>query len=183
MTSRAALRGWMTRPPRTVGQRVEPVLECGDYPEVAAAATQRPEQLSVLVAVARRNWPSAVTTSAARRLSQVSPCLRTSQPTPPPSVSPAIPVSPTTPPVVASPKACVSWSNSCHRTPGCAQAVRADRVDPDPLHRRQVNHQPAVAHGGARDVMTAAPYRQQQLVRRGEANRFEPHRRRPHSGR
>src|SRR5215203_4503752 len=41
-----------------------------------------------------------------------------SQPKPPPSVRPA-------PPVVASPNACVSRSNSDHRSPGSARAVCA----------------------------------------------------------
>src|SRR5664280_3548374 len=43
-------------------------------------------------ALAVQNVPSAVITSAEIRLSQARPCLRTSQPTPPPRVSPAIPV-------------------------------------------------------------------------------------------
>ena len=41
---------------------------------------------------ARSSVPSAVTTSAATRLSIVRPCLRISQPMPPPRVSPATPV-------------------------------------------------------------------------------------------
>jgi hypothetical protein len=44
------------------------------------------------VSLARRNSPSAVTMSAARRLSTVKPNLRVSHPKPPPSVSPATPV-------------------------------------------------------------------------------------------
>jgi hypothetical protein len=43
------------------------------------------------------NRPSAVTTSTEIRLSELSPCLRRSQPSPPPSVRPAIPVAVTTP--------------------------------------------------------------------------------------
>ena len=68
--------------------------------------------------------PSAVTTSAASRLSQVRPTLRISQPMPPPSVNPAIPVVDTSPPVTASPNACVSWSKSAHVQPPSATAVR-----------------------------------------------------------
>src|SRR6185436_10275206 len=44
------------------------------------------------VALARTISPAAVTTSAEIRLSTVSPCLRLSQPNPPPSVSPPMPV-------------------------------------------------------------------------------------------
>ena len=49
------------------------------------------------------NSPSAVTTSAERRLSTVAPCFRISQPMPPPSVRPAMPVWVTIPPTVARP--------------------------------------------------------------------------------
>src|SRR6266568_7578341 len=58
--------------------------------------------------LALRKRPSAVTTSADKRLSHVRPCFPRSQPIPPPSVSPAIPVDETIPPGVASPCACVS---------------------------------------------------------------------------
>ena len=50
-----------------------------------------------------RTWPSAVTSSAASRLSMVSPCLRTRNPTPPPRVSPPIPTEAVSPNPVASP--------------------------------------------------------------------------------
>src|SRR5450755_2476565 len=69
--------------------------------------------------------PSAVTTSAARRLSQARPYLRISQPMPPPSVNPATPVEETRPPVVASPCACVSWSTSAQTAPPPTVARRA----------------------------------------------------------
>ncbi len=68
--------------------------------------------------------PPAVTTSAASRLSQVSPQVRLSQPTPPPRVSPAMPVSDTSPPVTASPCSCVAWSSSRQITPAPAVATR-----------------------------------------------------------
>ena len=54
-------------------------------------------------ALAVTTSPSAVTTSNDRTLSQVSPYLRASQPTPPPKVSPAIPVLETTPAGTARP--------------------------------------------------------------------------------
>ena len=68
--------------------------------------------------------PSAVTTSAASRLSTTSPCLRMRKPMPPPRVTPATPVWLTMPPVVARPWACVSWSTSPHSAPPCTRAVR-----------------------------------------------------------
>ena len=77
------------------------------------------------VALAVMISPLAVTTSTESRLSQAVPCLRASQPMPPPSVSPAMPVVATNPPVVASPNSCVSRSNSPQVTPGRARAVPA----------------------------------------------------------
>ncbi len=56
------------------------------------------------VSLARTSFPDAVTTSAERRLSTVSPCFRLSQPNPPPSVSPATPVVELIPVGVARPK-------------------------------------------------------------------------------
>ena len=55
------------------------------------------------VALAVTTFPAAVTTSKDSTLSQVSPCLRTSHPTPPPSVRPAIPVFDTIPAGTARP--------------------------------------------------------------------------------
>ena len=83
--------------------RVQPVLERGDDAEVAAAAADAPEQVGVLSSLAVTSSPSAVTRSTESRLSTVAPCLRMSQPMPPPSVRPAIPVWVTIPPTVASP--------------------------------------------------------------------------------
>ena len=69
--------------------------------------------------------PSAVTTSAATRLSHARPCRRINQPMPPPRVKPPIPVDDTRPPVVASPYACVSWSTSAQTAPPPTVARRA----------------------------------------------------------
>ena len=66
--------------------------------------------------------PSAQTTVAARRLSTVSPYLRRTQPSPPPSVRPPTPVSETTPPGTTRPNACVSRSTSAHTAPPCTEA-------------------------------------------------------------
>ena len=55
----------------------------------------------------------------------VRPCLRTSQPTPPPSVSPAMPTEPVSPNGVAKPWAAAASVNSIAVRPGCAQAIRA----------------------------------------------------------
>ena len=68
-------------------------------------------------AAARRIRPSAVTTSAARRLSMVSPNRRISRPTPPPRVSPATPVCEITPAGTTSPCRWVAWSRSRSSAP------------------------------------------------------------------
>ena len=53
--------------------RVAAERERGDNPEVAAASSQRPEQVRMRSALAVTKRPSASTTSADRRLSSVSP--------------------------------------------------------------------------------------------------------------
>src|ERR1700756_2322201 len=74
--------------------------------------------------LAVKSLPSAVTSSADSRLSQLRPCLPCSQPRPPPNVNPAIPVVETTPPVLAKQKACVSRLYSPQVRPASARAVR-----------------------------------------------------------
>jgi hypothetical protein len=71
---------------------------------------------------ARTTWPSALTSSAEMRLSQLRPCLRTKCPIPPPSVNPPSPVDETSPPVVAKPKSWVSRSSCFQVVPPCALA-------------------------------------------------------------
>ena len=68
--------------------------------------------------------PSAVTTSAASRSSTVRPCLRTRNPTPPPSVMPPIPTEPVSPNPVARPCAPAAAVYSAAVRPVSAQAVR-----------------------------------------------------------
>ncbi len=75
--------------------------------------------------LARTTRPSAVTISAASRLCDVKPYIRSSQPLPAPSVRPAMPVVVMRPPVVASPCACVAASNSPQVTPAWARTTRA----------------------------------------------------------
>src|SRR5215217_3126245 len=77
------------------------------------------------VADARTRSPSAVISSAASRLSHASPCLRSSQPEPPPIVRPATPVVETRPPVVARPCSCVARSTCAHVAPPPTRAIRA----------------------------------------------------------
>ena len=104
--------------------RVQVVLEGGDDAEVAAAAAQTPQQLRVVLGVTRIRQPSAVTRSAARRLSTVSPYERIRWPKPPLRVTPPMPVWLIDPPVVARPNRWVARSSSPQVIPPAARAVR-----------------------------------------------------------
>ena len=114
--------------------RVQGELELRDDAEVAAAAAQAPEQVGVLALAGVHEAPVGGDHVGATRLSQARPCLRISQPIPPPSVKPATPVVDTSPPVVASACACVSWSTSPQTAPGptyarCAfGSTRTERI-------------------------------------------------------
>ena len=98
-----------------------------------------------------RTRPSAVTTSAPTRLSEERPARRVSQPRPPPRVRPATPVWLMKPPGTASPCSCVAASSSAHVVPPPQRRAPRARVDGDRLHRRQVDHQPAVGECEAGD--------------------------------
>ena len=101
--------------------------------------------------------PSAVTTSAAMRLSHTNPNLRSSQPLPLPSARPAMPVVETRPPVTARPCSCVAASNSPHVS---AALGARDCVDRD--RRRSASCRagrrttPASHDRGAGDAVTTA---------------------------
>ena len=75
--------------------------------------------------LARRICPSAVTTSAETKLSMLRPCLRVSQPIPPPRVSPPTPVWPIKPTGVASPCSCVAAIMSANSVPPPTRTRRA----------------------------------------------------------
>ena len=66
---------------------VKPVFESSDDPEFPPPPRMPQNRSAFSVSLARSTRPSAVTISAAIRLSQVSPYLRPSLPKPPPSVS------------------------------------------------------------------------------------------------
>ena len=54
------------------------------------------------------------------------------------------------------------------RRPAFGPDRAADGIDPDPPHRRQVDHQPSVTGPEPGDVVPAAAHRQQQVVVGGE---------------
>src|SRR5262249_16101514 len=81
----------------------------------------------------RRSLPSAVTSSAARRLSMVRQYLRTRYPTPPPSVIPPIPTEPVSPNPSTRFSSQTAFENSPAVRPVSAQAVRLSRTISSPF--------------------------------------------------
>ena len=125
---RRAARAVLDRPERRpadhVRDRMSAERELGHDAEVAAAAAQRPEQVGVLVGARGHSWPSASTTSAASRLSIVSPYARSG------ARSAAEGQSPDAgrrddPHGTASPCTCVAASTSAHVAPPPTRTVRA----------------------------------------------------------
>jgi hypothetical protein len=122
------------------------------------------------VALACNTSPVAVTTSTARRLSTAMPCLPMSHPRPPPSVSPPTPVLEMMPPVLAR---TVELGLAVVVAPGRAtlgaRPARA-RVDVHRTHGGQVDHEAAVAHRVAGDIVSAAPDGQLEAALAAEAH-------------
>ena len=123
------------------------------------------------VAEARTRSPSAVTSSAASRLSQARPCLRSSQPEPPPSVRPATPVLDTRPPVVASPCSWVARSTCAHVAPPPIAGDAPLRVDLDEVDPAHVEHD-ALAQRAAGDGVAAGAHGDLEALRGGEGERL-----------
>ena len=117
--------------------------------------------------------PSAVTTRHERRLSRASPCLRMSQPIPPPSVRPPIPVWLTTPPVTASPNSWVARSTWPCRQPPSSPDRTVYRINASRCHDRQVDQQAVVDDSVSGDPVPAATDRGEQVRLAREADRLD----------
>ena len=128
-------------------ERPHAEAEPGGDAEVAAAAADRPEQVGVVSASVRTSSPSAVTTSAASRLSIVRPCARTRNPMPPPSVMPPIPTEPVSPNPVATPRSPAIDGVVARRQAGLGPGGPLVGVDLQRGHVAQVEHDPAVDRG------------------------------------
>src|SRR6516164_7512645 len=102
----------MTKPPRTVLTGWTRNSNEVTTPKLPPPPRSAQNKSSFSLALATRGFPSAVTISNERTLSQVRPYFLTSQPTPPPSASPPMPVLDITPAGTAKPKTWVSRSTS-----------------------------------------------------------------------
>ena len=104
-------------------------------------------------------------------LSTARPCLRSSQPEPPPSASPATPVLDTRPPTVASPCSWVAASTS----PQVSAAAHADdpplRVDDQLAQAADVDDEAVLDERGAGDRVAAAADRDAHAARPRERER------------
>ena len=98
----------MTKPPRTVLTGWTRNSNEVTTPKLPPPPRRAQNKSPFSLALATRGFPSAITISNERTLSQVRPYFLTSQPTPPPSASPPMPVLDITPAGTANPKTCVS---------------------------------------------------------------------------
>ena len=113
----------------------------------------------------------------------VRPCRRVSQPKPPPSVRPATPVVELMPSGVGQAMR-LRFAIDIGQQRAGADTRRALRgVDGDRAHARQVDHQAAVGHCVAGDVMAATAHAQQHAMRRPRSARRPAHRSPSGSGR
>src|SRR5262245_32934023 len=148
--------------------RVEAELERGDDAEIAAAASQRPEQVGVLVL--GRPQPRAVGRHDVdgKQIVDCEPVLAHQ-------------------PADAAAESEAGDSGVAHDSAGGGQTVRlrlavdvapqrtalhpgpaAGGIDPHRSHRREVDDDAIVANGGARHVVASAPYGDLQIVLAGE---------------
>jgi hypothetical protein len=81
-----------------------------------------------------------------------------------------MPVVETTPPVLARPKACVSRLYSPQVGARLSTGSALTWIDPQPLHRRKVNHLATFANRVSRDVVTAPTDGHKQVVVAGEVH-------------
>ena len=133
--------------------------------------------------LARTTSPAGVTSSAATRLSQVSPYCAVRWPIPPPRVRPVTPVEPTTPPGVTRPCAWVAASKSSQVAPPSEVGDARLGIDLDVPHPREVDHEAVVDRAVSGRVVASAADRDLQAVRLGEGEGRSPRRRRRRSGR
>ena len=104
-------------------------------------------------------------------MSQASPNCRASQPIPPPRVRPPTPVCETLPAVVARPYSLRRAVQFAQQRAALDPGEPLVGIDADRVHRRQVDHQPAVGNGVPGDVVTAAADPDLQVAAAAEPDR------------
>ena len=144
---------------------------CVTIPKLPPPPRSPQSRSAFSVSLAWTSRPSAVTTSAPTRLSQARPCLRISQPMPPPSVKPPTPVDGDE---AAGRGEAVRLRLVVDVGPdGAAADGRAARlgVDAHAVHRPEVDHDAVVARREAGDAVAAAAHGDRQVVAAREADR------------
>jgi hypothetical protein len=152
---------------------VQPVLKGGDHPEVAPTTPQPPEQLGLGVGVHPQPVPvgghqvhrQQVVHGQAMLAHQVAQPTTQSQPTDPGVAD--------DPGRDGQPEPLGGPVQLAQQDAAGGPGDAGRRVDPDRLHQRQVDHQPAVHHRVPGHGMAAAPHRHRQVVFAGEADRLE----------
>jgi hypothetical protein len=163
--------------------RVQPELERGDHAEVAAAAPDGPEQVRVFAFACRQELALGGNDVGGQKVVTGKP-VRAQEP------------------AQTAAERQAGHAGMGNRAPGGRQPERLrflierapqqarfgarrppGRVHPNPLHRRQIDHQAAVTHGVSGDVVPAATDRHQQIVRPGELDRSRQRRPLPDNAR
>jgi hypothetical protein len=114
--------------------------------------------------LARTTSPSAVTTSADRRLSIVRPNRRISRPTPPPNVGPPTPVCETTPEGTHQPVFLCCLIDLSEQRSSADLHAPALRIGAHRVQVSQVEHQPVIAGAIARHAVASPSHGHREIV-------------------
>ena len=139
----SGVAGSRSMPPTTEGTSCSRNLNRVATPKLPPPPRIAQNRSGWLSASTSRIRPSAVTTSAASRLSIVSPWSRLRKPVPPPSVMPPIPTDAASPNPVARPCAPTAFVYSPAVRPVCAQAVRPSASISSPRISRRSSTMPS----------------------------------------
>ena len=149
---------------------VQGVLERGDHPEVAAAAAQRPEQVGVLVGTGvdelpvRRDDVGTDQAVAGQAAATEQPADTAAEGEPGDPGRRHQPAGQREPELLRLLVEVAPQATGLRDDPACG------RIDPDPLHRGQVEDHPAVGGGEAGDAVPAAAQCQRESLAAGEVD-------------
>ena len=138
--------------------RMELEFEIHDDAKVAAAAFQGPEQIGIFGFAGADQAAIGSTTSAASRLSQLSPCVPRSQPMPPERSGPPHLWPKSVRRVL---RGQMAWLRHQHRPRGATFDERPVEVRryPHAIHQGHINHQATIADGIACNIVAATAHR------------------------